>query len=95
MSVSEKHSTCRQRGLGWSTTGLDMMLTANHNLKIFKDIKCMVFSFHFLSYRLLSKLLTVWVRDYWLNLPALSVARRKAPTEETLDAAELEVERRE
>lgn len=50
---------------------------------------------HFLSCRLPFKLLTVWVRDYRLNLPALSVTLRGAPGEETLDAAELEVECRE
>lgn len=58
-------------------------------------MKSMFSPVHFLSCRLPFKLLTVWVRDYRLNLPALSVTLRGAPGEETLDAAELEVECRE
>jgi len=72
--------------------GLDTTLTANHNPKILRNIKSMFLPIHFLLCRLPSKLLTVRVRDCRLNLPDLSVTLRGAPSEETLNAAELEVE---
>lgn len=95
LSVSGKRSTYRKHGLGRSITGLDMIPRANHNSKLFQDIKSVFSPVHFLSCRLLSKLLTVWVRDHWLHFPDLSVTLREAPSEETLDATELEMECRE
>lgn len=55
-----------------------MALRASYSSKLFQDIKSVFSPVPFPFCRLLSKLLTVWVRGHWLHFPDLSATLERS-----------------